>query len=132
MGFDTAEISFAANLQDVDEWLLRGLNRHIVIVSPELLVVWEGFVNEMEVTIGGLTISRGPLMDVSNRVSVVYSRIFEDAAPAPSGGKWQTIIVEDSASQSKWGVFEEVYSIGEATLDSAVDTSLGDPAIREN
>jgi hypothetical protein len=119
MGYDSAKIEFNTTPQVLDDWLADGLNRHVVVFGPEQLVVWEGFVNELDANTGSLSITRGPVMDITNRVSVVYSRLFEDNAPEPGGGKWQTIIVEDAASQAKWGIFETVYSIGEATLESA-------------
>lgn len=120
-GFDNAALTFLITKDQVDDWIRRGLNRHIEVYGPHTSEIFSGFVNRISVQAGRKTIQQGPLMEAYNRVSAVYTRLFTDVSPAVSGGKWVTTIAQDTAIQKEHGVIEKVLSLGETTFDRAED-----------
>lgn len=119
VGFKSAQIKLRLGRQAAEQWLLEGLGRHIVVVDSDLTVVWEGFINSVSMTFGGLTVTRGPLLDIANRVIVMYSRVNEQGEPPLGGGTFETVAAEDLDSQARYGIIEKIVSIGQATLDEA-------------
>src|SRR3972149_4996900 len=55
-GFDSAGFSLKGTRDYLKDWYDDGLMRRIVLINPEGIVVWEGFVSRLAMTIG--TISR--------------------------------------------------------------------------
>jgi len=60
-GFWTAEMSLSGNQEYAKEWLENGIGRTVVTYNDAQQRIWEGFVNEVEITIGEVTFVRGPL-----------------------------------------------------------------------
>jgi hypothetical protein len=113
-GFDSAEIVMAGNQVDVEGIFSTGLARHVQVHNPALSLCWEGFVNEIELVIGGLTVTRGPVMDIANRVSVVYADDGSGSGVVPpvTGARMTTVVANDTASQGIYGIIEKVLSSG--------------------
>jgi hypothetical protein len=65
----------------LEDWASYGIGRHIVVYNPSLVQIWEGFINQVDITEGGEQFSIGPLIDIGNRVKVPYSPV--DAGVAP-------------------------------------------------
>jgi len=119
---------------DIEEWLENGLGRHIVVYNEGAQVIWEGFVNDMEATIGGLSIKRGPLMGVANKVAIIYSTVDTSVSPPAVGVRKKLAYANDTASQAKYGILEKVLSVGGATSANAAyirDTFIADSAEAE-
>ena len=113
-GWWSASLSLDGNLVDMEDWLERGLGRHIEVYSPALVQVWGGFVNKVTLSAGALTASRGPLMDIANRVSVSYTPITDATTnPPTTGDATVTTIAENAASQARYGIVEKVLSAGQ-------------------
>ena len=115
-GYLAASISLGLPRTRIDEWLAYGLNRSIVVYNPNLQRIWEGFVNQVTVSLGPLTVTRGPLLDIGNRVSVNYTQIANttDARPSTTG-QAVTPIQDDAASQQLYGIIERVENGGQLT-----------------
>jgi len=112
-GYRSASISFQDQQVDVEDWIANGLGRHVEIHNPALVKIWEGFVNSYSASVGPLAVTGGPLLDIGNRVSVVYSPILDATADPPIVGVRQpTVIAEDSDSQDRYGIIEKVLSGG--------------------
>jgi len=138
-GFGSANITLAANRNDVDEWIEYGLGRHIEVDGPHLGRVWEGFVNRVDVDIGPLSITRGPLLNIGNRVDIVYSTIDTTSEP-PAIGQRERLsdwigYTNDTASQALYGIIEKILSTGGLTgqADAAkiVDTYIAENRLPE-
>lgn len=130
-GFLRARLTLAGDLMDVNDWLERGLDRHVEVYNPDLDVVWEGFVNLVSASAGTITATCGPLTDVGNRVSVVYSPRDDTVYPAVSSPRTVTAIAQDTDSQAIWGVWEKVLTGGTCTIadaEQARDTYLAENA----
>lgn len=116
-GYISANFTLMCNQVTAENWLQYGLGRHIIVHSPSLDIVWEGFVNEFTINFGAITYQRGPLTNVGNRVSATYTELIEypDGTVEPvSGVTSETIIVNDETGQAKFGIWEKVLNIGEA------------------
>lgn len=119
-GYASATIAVRDNLANLEAWIADGLGRHVEVYSPNTDLIWEGFVNVMRLNVGGSTIERGPLMDIANRVSVMYTPIIDPTTDPPSlGTKTETTIANNTASQTKYGILERVLSSGNL-LDDGV------------
>lgn len=129
-GYKTASMGLKLQQTDIEEWLENGLGRDITASNEGGVVCWNGFVNDMEATIGGLTVKRGPLMGIANRVLVVYSTIDTSVTPPTLGIRARTAVANDTASQAKYGIIEKVLSCGGSTDANA--TYIRDAYLAEN
>jgi hypothetical protein len=105
----------------------EALGWHVEIRNPGGSKIWEGFFNHIELSIGPITIERGPLLDVANRAWMKYQTISYDTVPPLGGDPDKTSTVNDTTSQDKYGILEGFLSGGEATstqADQAVATYL--------
>lgn len=121
-GYASADFTVACNEMLANDWLQNGLGRHIVVNGDSAQKIWEGFVNELTVNIGGVTYSRGPLVNIANRVLVTYTELIEypDGTVEPvTGVTSETVIAEDEDSQDKYGIWEKVVNVGEVFPDEA-------------
>jgi len=134
-GWWSASMSLSGSLVDMEDWFVNGLNRHIEVYNSALVKIWEGFVNQVALSAGTLQATRGPLMDIANRVSVVYSPILDaTVAPPLEGSETTTTIANNTASQARYGIFEQVISGGKLLDDGTTDdaTELRDTYLAEN
>lgn len=124
-GYKSANITISTKVRTIEDWLENGLGRDVTVYSPEGIVVWNGFVNEINAVIGALTVKRGPMLSVANRVSVVYTPYVDTTVPEPTTGETtETIIAEDEASQKRYGILETIVN-GGTLIDDATFCGTG-------
>jgi len=111
-GYDKAGMTISDTQLNVERWLADGLMRHIEVYSPSLVKIWEGFVNQVVVTLGGLSVTRGPVMDIANNVAVTYSTVDSTISPPAIGMRATTSFSSDTDSQALYGVLEDILSSG--------------------
>lgn len=129
MDYDKAKIGLVGNHPDAEDWLEYGLGRDVNVYDEGLDAMWRGFVNQIEIVVGNLTIRRGPLLGIGNRVSVVYAE--EDGSfPPVVSDRTVTTIVQDADSQAKYGIIEKVVSAGQIRQVEA--ERLRDTYLEEN
>lgn len=110
----------ASHRQDViEDWIERGLGRHMLVQDEALVTVGEFFVNRIDATLGKLTFTLGPLMDVANRVQVVYSTVDNTVSPPILGIRARTTAVNDTDSQAAYGILQKILSTGGSTATEA-------------
>ena len=134
-GWWSASMSLSGSLIDMEDWFVNGLNRHIEVYNFALIKIWEGFVNQVTLSAGTLQATRGPLTDIANRASVVYTPILDaTTAPPVEGSETTTTVDDNAASQAKYGIFEQVISGGKLLDDGTTDdaTELRDTFLEEN
>lgn len=119
-GFDTMTFTTAGDEVFIGDWLESGLFRHVVVTEPAAKVVWEGFVNQVSIDIGGLSITAGPIMDVVNKGRISYRTLDIATNPPIAGESTKTPWSNSPLSQERFGVLEGVISGGEGTLSEAV------------
>ena len=126
--------SFSTTLSDnqvnVEEWLMDGLQYNIVVYGESKKRIWEGFVNSISTQIGGLSVQRGPLLEIGNRVSCTYARqaIVGNEVVTTSG--LTTVIADNDASKLKYGIFEKIANAG-TVWDNSVAEDIRDTWLNE-
>jgi hypothetical protein len=134
-GWWSATLGLAATVDEAEDWFWGGLNRHVEVYNSSLARIWAGFVNQVTLNLGTLSAVRGPLMDVVNRGSVVYTPILDPTTSPPiEGSESTTTIADDAASQAAYGILEGVISGGRLLDDGTTDdaVTLRDTYIEEN
>jgi hypothetical protein len=119
-GYWSARIKINDRLDRIEDWIERGLGRHLVVHNPSLEVIWEGFVNRITVNLGVLnSFPLGPLMNIGNRVRVIYSTTDTSTTPPTVGIRAETGVTNDTTSQDRYGIIEKVLSVGGTTASLA-------------
>lgn len=112
-GYWSAQFTIRGGRHLIDDWLQDGLGRHIEVFDHSLTKIWEGFVDKVAANYGPLSATRGPLLDVANRVGVTYSIIDYDEDDNPIvGTRTTTQNVNDTDSQALWGILPKMLSTG--------------------
>jgi hypothetical protein len=111
-GYWSASMDLKLPKIEAETWFMNGLGWHIVVVDGALSTIWEGFVNEVTYTIGGLGATRGPLTDICNRCSVTYSTFDTSTTPPNTGIHLTTLAADDEDSQVKYGIWDKILSAG--------------------
>ena len=109
-GYLSASISIADEKEDIEEWFSAGIGRHINVFNYAKDKIFEGFVDSLDGAIGPMTFVRGPLMDIANRVSVIYQLINTAVNPPIDGMRTVTPSSDDNVSKLAWGVFEKIFN----------------------
>jgi len=118
-GFDKMTISIADDRLSLDEWIEKGVGRHVEVYNQAETLVWEGFINVVSGTMGAFKISVGQLAEIGNRVSVAYAPVDTATSPPTVGATTITTIAENESSQDRFGIIEKVLSTGRVTDDEA-------------
>ncbi|MHC4617953.1 MAG: hypothetical protein ACYTEQ_09390 [Planctomycetota bacterium] len=118
-GYDTASFSIRGRPEDLQDWIDDGLMRRIVLYDPEGIIAWEGFVARMQYTYGPRRETRA-VEGMYNRIYLHYSPLDFSVFP-PIEGTPRTIIVDDTASQFKWGIKSAVINGGGRVDRTAFD-----------
>jgi len=127
----TVSMAIDAGVATLNDWILRGLGRDITITDESGIGVWEGFVNQVSIQLGTLMIAVGPLVDIANRVSVVYSFIDDTTDPPVVGDQTITTLADQDESVFQYGIWEKQYTGDESTTTQAEllrDVILNDAA----
>lgn len=119
-GYLSASFTTVGNETFAEDWLAYGLGRHIIVYGPSAEIIWEGFVNQLDINMGGVTFTKGPLVEIANRVSGVYTPVIDPTTDPPiTGTALETTLTEDSESILKYGIWEKLLNIGTVLLADA-------------
>jgi hypothetical protein len=122
LGFAQASLTVNGEQTYIEGWIADGLNRHIEVNDPDLNLVWAGFVNSHSASLGPLSKTGGPVLDIVNRCVVTYTPIDYVADPPAKGPPTETLAVDNTDSQLRYGVIEAVLQGGEDTPEGAEQT----------
>lgn len=117
-GYWNASFTERGKLSDVEDWLEK-IGYHFQFKGDAGVVRWEGFVDKVTITAGTRNLSRGPLLDVGNRVYLVYSTVDTSVSPPIVGVRAKTDVANDTDSQARWGIQYKVLSTGGVSEDNA-------------
>jgi len=120
-GYWSAQFTIRDRQQKVEDWL-EGLGRRIEVRDEVGIVIWEGFVNRVSVSAGPLSIERGPLTAITNKVKVVYSTLDASVNPPVLGDVVFSTATEDTDSQTLFGIVEKTLAVGGVTATEAEQT----------
>lgn len=136
-GFDTCSFNIRYSQEAVEDWLLHGLGRHVIVKDEVGIEAWEGFVDSLDFEIGVDSITFGPVMELCNQVWAFYAPL-TDPAPGSPPGTEPTVgprtvnpagALSDAVSIARYGTLQEVLSAGQCygdTADRAVQLFLND------
>ena len=108
-GFESMSINMAATTDEIYGWLQNGLMRSVIVYSPDAGVVWEGYLETINATLGQKKASLS-LKPMGNRVRTKWTI---------NGVPVITTVDSNAASQSLYGVKDFVVSAGEVQLTAA-------------
>jgi len=111
-GHDRFSLKLAVTDSQLDMWYETGLGRFVQVYDHAQNQLIGGFVNRVTISSAFLNASIGQLLDIDNRVSVLYSPKDVTTYPPISGVTTETTIAEDADSQEKYGILEAVLSGG--------------------
>lgn len=120
-GFWSASIDVNAGQDELEEWYESGLGRRITTRSPYGDVIWEGFVNQVTLNLGGATVSTGPVTSIVNTSKLVYSYVDTSGSEALVGLRAETDYLQNFQSIQRWGALIRVLSTGGATPETAAE-----------
>ncbi|MFH1635312.1 MAG: hypothetical protein ABIG63_15075 [Chloroflexota bacterium] len=118
-GYHSLSLTDRSKQLDVEEWLANGLMRHIEVWSEAPIHVWEGFVDSITASLGSLSFTLGPVTQIANRVSIIYSPVDTSTDPPAVGITTDTVIVENIDSQARYGIWPVILTAGTTTLTDA-------------
>jgi hypothetical protein len=118
-GYWSARLSVNDTRLDMEDWYERGLGRRIVAYSPDGVVIWDGIVNSVKLSLGGLSKTIGPVLGIANKVRLIFSFIADGGLDI--GLRATTDWGENTASQSRYGIMEKILSSGGSTSANADD-----------
>lgn len=118
-GFWEASISMPIDFDEGEDWAVNGLGRHLEVLSPPLDKVWAGFVNQITLTLGGFSVTIGPMLEIVNYVKADYKTITYNTNPPVRGHPETTAWASDSDSVARYGRLEKILSLGEMTQAEA-------------
>ena len=130
-GYDSATITLGASQSEAEDWLENGLMRHIKVYASAMDVIWEGFVNEIRLNLGPLSVTYGPILGMSNRVLTVFTPLEEGNEYFVYGSQVFTDYENNTDSQDRYGIMPVALNGGSQTLVSAEiirDTHLANNA----
>ena len=107
-GYDNAAITINDNQPNIEDWIQYGLGRHIEVSNPDLLTIFEGFVNKITASLGTLQFTIGPLLDIGNKIAVSYTPIDTSVDPPATGTETLTAFTDDTDSQALYGIIEKI------------------------
>lgn len=118
-GFDSSDLTVAVGDDEIGEWVNEGLGRDVTVRNAAGAEVWSGFVNTIDIRQGARTMTIGPLVDIANRIAILFGEVDHTADPPPPPLQTITTYAEDSASQDDYGVWEKVINGGNRTRAEA-------------
>jgi hypothetical protein len=119
VGFDTARITIDQQRDYIEEWFENGLMRDITVYNYGGQIVWQGWVNQIDVSFGNLAATRGPVLSITNQAETKYTPLDNSVYPPVAGTARKTAITYDLYSQAYYGVWHKILSAGEISDDLA-------------
>lgn len=114
-GYKRASFTLSGDQIDVEDWFENGLFRDVVAYNDANGVIYNGFVNKVTIVVGGRSLTRGPMIDIVNRLSVSYTPLDTTTNPPVRGNKTKTALANDTVSQARYGILQDIYNGGDCT-----------------
>lgn len=120
-GYISANFTITLKDTEINDWLQRGLSRHVEVYDPSGTECWEGFVDTMTFNISGYSLTIGPLSDICNQAYMTYTSLdTTKTIPEPGSGA-VTTIVQNYYSQERYGYWERAITGGLLDNTAAMD-----------
>lgn len=126
-GYGQGSISMSSDRYLAEEWYREGLGRRIVSYDHAQNEMYEAFVNQITIRGSGLSVSIGPLLEITNRCRCAYTTKRYNTNPPIGGQSALTAETEDTSSIARYGILYSVVNGGELLeleADAERDTYL--------
>lgn len=131
-GYWSFSMTISDNQGDIEDWIANGLQYNIVVVDESGTIIWEGFVNSLSANISGLSVQKGPLLDIGNRVSATFAREDVVGNEIVTTSNLTTVIIPPASpsttlelkvrnSQLTYGIFEKIVNAGTVWSNSVAE-----------
>ena len=119
-GYMSCSFSVGGGRENAEDWIFAYLGNDIKVYNESNVLIWRGFVNSISVSLGTLSLTRGPMIDVGNKVSIAYQTPSYTIDGVTIGGNQQvTAAVNDLESQERYGIRRKILSGGTASTTEA-------------
>ncbi|MDE8535445.1 hypothetical protein PZC41_14140 [Staphylococcus aureus] len=112
-GYLSADVKIAVSLNEGLRWLRDYIGYHLEVYDHAGVLIFEGFIDELELEVGGVSATVGPLMDVVNTATLKYQTISYNTNPPIGGNPTDTGEVQNDASVTLYGEMKALLSGGE-------------------
>jgi hypothetical protein len=119
-GYWSAQFKINTDQRSLEKWVTEGLGRHIEVTDNAAVIIWEGFVNKVSASLGPLDFVTGPMMNVDNDVTLLYTTL-DTTGLAPVFGAPKSLQVTNTASIAKYGQWPVTVSGGDISDARAAD-----------
>jgi hypothetical protein len=116
IGFETMTCGFACTLEEGIDWLANGLGRSCEVSGPDCEIVWEGFLETIEVQFGQERRSVS-LREMANRIRVGYQTVLGTQGVRPTASTF----FQDADSIALFGKKDLALAIGNTSDGTEVD-----------
>ncbi len=116
-GYDACHFNINGIVEHLRGWFRAGLVRDIIWKAPNSRTIWNGYIESMTLREGHLTRTKS-ITRMANRVVFIYTELDTSTNP-PTAGEQKTITVNDTTSQSLYGIKSATISGGETTTTAA-------------
>lgn len=120
-GYNSASVSFAASVAEISQWLQDALCRDLTFYGPALDVLWNGFVNQIQVSAGGRATTYGPVLDIGNAIVSEYAPVDVNLTLPSVGVSTLSSWGNDTESQARYGTWQKVFTAGARDPDEVDD-----------
>lgn len=123
-GYVSSTSTMPSTIDEAVRLYSRGIGKDVQVTNSGGDVVWNGFINQVIISVGGEDIATGKLTDVINKMTIEYTTKRFNTNP-PVGGKRKVLAaVEEQPSIEQWGVLEGILNLG--TQSATTATTLRD------
>lgn len=123
-GFLSAQFAMTQPLSTLEDWIENGLGRRVLVQAPGASTVWEGLIDNIEVSIVGYRFSIGPYLDIANKIKLIYSSI-----DTIVGLRVVLDYITDAASTAKYGILSQILSA--AGMNATTATQIQQMALNK-
>lgn len=137
-GFESASFEITDKRSVLQDWILNGLFRPIIVKDNYLTTIWEGFIDSITINQAGLSVTHGPVTQIQNRIFAIYSGVDTSVYPPQVGVRKKTPTQNNLSSQAIWGIWPFILSlagVSDANSDQLVSMYLqehGEPEKNSN
>ena len=116
-GYDSCRFVLRGDMDYLRGWFRAGLVRDIIWRSPRGRIIWNGYVQSMQLREGGLSRSKS-VAQMANRIYYVYTSLDTTTNP-PTANEQKTVTANNTASQAVYGIKTATISGGQITDTAA-------------
>lgn len=120
-GFWTANLGLRLPLNRIEDWINNGVGRQVTVFGRARTIAWEGIVNRITFSVGGYDMTIGPFLEIANKIKLSYSIFLQLGGGNATGLRVSSDYIQDTVSQSKYGILEKNFGAGGISAESVTD-----------